>query len=333
MAALKRRLPRAVYELLELGYGIAACYRLLQIAAVHRPHAIYERYNLHLPAGAMVSRWLGVPLLLEVNAPLALERATQDGLGLMWLARWTERRIWRAADAVLTVTEPLAAMIEAAGVPRARIHVLPNGIDADRYAGLLPREVAKRRQGLEGRRVIGFVGFMREWHGLERMVEWLGCRAPAEAVLYLIGDGPVRSQLERRANELGVADRLRITGVVAHEAVPDHLAAVDIAVQPWAVIYAAPLKLPEYMAAGCAIVAPDQPNITALLMDGRDALLRPAEGVIEAVETLLADPDLARRLGSAARAAVQLRGLTWAGNARRIAAIARSARLRNRLDR
>ena len=72
---------------------------------------------------------------------------------------------------------------------------------------------------------------------------------------------------------MGVADRVQIVGLVAHEAIPGLVAGFDIALQPRVVAYASPLKLFEYMAAGKAIVAPDQPNIREVLVDGETALL------------------------------------------------------------
>jgi len=70
VAALKKRLPKALYELLELGYSLLAYARLARAVRRHRPDCLYERYNLYLPAGVWIKRRFGLPMLLEVNAPL-----------------------------------------------------------------------------------------------------------------------------------------------------------------------------------------------------------------------------------------------------------------------
>jgi glycosyltransferase involved in cell wall biosynthesis len=104
----------------------------------------------------------------------------------------------------------------------------------------------------------------------------------------------------------------------------------DIALQPSATPYASPLKIFDYMAAGCAIVAPDQPNITEVLAHGKTALLfNPAEAgaLWRAVETLIADAALRARLGEAARAELQRRDFTWAANASRIIGLAQAAQV------
>jgi glycosyltransferase involved in cell wall biosynthesis len=107
--------------------------------------------------------------------------------------------------------------------------------------------------------------------------------------------------------------------------VPRLISGFDVALQPAAVPYASPLKVFEYMAAGRAIVAPDQPNLREVLDHGRTALLfdpaRPG-ALWEAVLSLASDAELRARLGAAAREEVLRRNLTWSGNARRVAALA-----------
>jgi glycosyltransferase involved in cell wall biosynthesis len=320
VAILKRFCPRFVYELMELGYSVLAYWRLRAAVLAHQPDCLYERYNLYQPAGVWLKRRFKLPMLLEVNAPLFEERAKYDGIALPWLARWWERYTWRGADRVLTVTEVLAKRVEAAGVSRENIVVIPNGINPDDFNGELDNEQAKRRIGLEGRLVLGFTGFLRDWHGLEKVVELL-THAEPEWHLLIVGDGPARGVLEERAMALNVTKRLTITGVVGRDDVAAHVAAFDVALQPAVVDYASPLKLFEYMALGRPIVAPAQPNIMEILTDGEDALLfdpRDPRSLGNAVERLCRDAGLRKRLGEAARRTIHSRRLTWADNATRV---------------
>jgi len=128
-----------------------------------------------------------------------------------------------------------------------------------------------------------------------------------------------------------VAERVRFTGLVAHEQVPLAVAGFDIALQPRVVEYASPLKIFDYMAAGRAIVAPDQPNIREVLEHERTALLFDpgrAGAMGEAIARLLGDAPLRRRLGAAARAELERRDFTWSGNAARIVAWAEAIQAR-----
>ncbi|MBP0445126.1 glycosyltransferase family 4 protein [Roseomonas sp. SSH11] len=318
---LRRRLPSAAGEIAELLYGVPATRRLERAAAEFQPDAIYERYNLFHLAGAIVARRRGLPLLLEVNAPLADERMRFGGLRLRRLARWAERFVWLRADRVLPVTEVLAAQVAAAGVPQERIAVVPNGIHLDEFPEGAPR-IAEGTKPL----VLGFVGFVRDWHGLQHVIRALaGWNETPPLCLTVVGDGPAREGLERLAEELGISHRVRFTGLAGREEVPGLIAEFDIALQPAAVPYASPLKIFEYMAAGRAIVAPDQPNIREVLEHGRTALLfNPGDpaALWAEVERLARDPQMRARLGTAARAEVEARDLTWEGNARRVAAMA-----------
>ncbi|MCU0887076.1 MAG: glycosyltransferase family 4 protein [Rubritepida sp.] len=322
IATVRRLLPKFAAELAELAYSIPAYLRLARAAREFRPDAIYERYNLFYLSGAWLARRLRLPFLVEVNAPLAEERARFGGLALAPLARWSERFVWRRATRVLPVTAVLARHVEAAGVPPTRIAVIPNGIDLDEFPDPAPAPSADPL-------VLGFVGFVRDWHGLDAVVRGIAAwQGPPALSLLVVGEGPARPGLEALARELGIADRVRFTGLAQRDAVPGHIAGFDVALQPAAVPYASPLKVFEYMAAGRPIVAPDQPNIHEVLRDGETALLfDPATpgALWTAIGRLAADPALRARLGAAARAEVLARDLTWAGNARRVVALLRGA--------
>lgn len=319
IARLRRLLPGLLGELAELAYNVPAWWRLRRAFRSFRPDFVYERCNLYFLAGALLARLDRATLLLEVNAPLAEERARFGGLRLRALAFALERWTWRSATRVLPVTRVLGDRLVAAGVAEERIRVMPNGIVLDRFP---PRAQPTRAQGV----VLGFVGFVRAWHGLDTVIDALEQQPEAATLtLVVVGDGPVRMALEQQAERLGVAGRVRFTGLVAHDQVAGHVLGFDIALQPSVTAYASPLKIFDYMAAGCAIVAPDQPNIREILEHEHTALLfDPADPAAQwaAISRLLRDPAYRLALGARARATLIARDHTWRGNATRIAALA-----------
>jgi glycosyltransferase involved in cell wall biosynthesis len=319
---LKRFMPQFLYELLELAYSIVAYRRLKRVYLEHRPDVLYERYNLFLLAGLWLARRYDLPFLLEVNAPLLDERREHDGLANRRLASWCERTTWRAASSVLAVTAVLKARIVEAGVPSERVVVIPNGVDLREFTQRLPEHEAKRRLGIEGGLTLGFTGFVKAWHGLEAVIDLLArFGAKRDLRLLVVGDGPARSALERKAAELGVADRVHFCGIVPRERIAEHIAAFDIALQPAVVSYASPLKLFEYMALGRAIIAPRQANIAEVLTDEETALLfDPSSPTAfeSQLMRLVGDQELRIRLGAAAAKEISSRGFTWANNAARV---------------
>lgn len=322
---LKRHLPQALYELAEWAYGLYAYVRLARAIRRFKPDALYERYNLFLTAGVHAKQRFGLPLLLEVNAPVYSERKHFDGIALDALARATERKAWRGADIVLPVTAALGHIVREVTGPAHRIETIPNGINHLHFAGPFDTDAVRRRWQLDGRIVLGFAGFVRDWHGLDRVIASIAEDGPEHPrMLLVVGDGPARAPLEAQAAALGIASRVVFTGIVPRDQIPAHIATFDIALQPGVVAYASPLKLFEYLALGRAIVAPDQPNIREILDDGVNAVLfDPADpdGLTRAIARLSHDDALRERVAEGARQTIAARGLTWDRNAERVVAL------------
>ncbi len=316
---LKQNMPKALYELLELAYSVVAYQKLVKAIRQHRPDVIYERYNLFLPAGVWASKRYKLPFLLEVNAPLFDERSKYDGIALKRLARWTERCAWRNADLVLPVTQVLANRVMQENIPPERIRVVPNGIDADKFGEVLDSEMCKRELGLEGRLVLGFTGFIRDWHGLDKVVDLLSVENGDKRHLLVVGDGPARAAIEQRAAELSVSDQVTITGVVKRDKIPAYVSAFDIALQPDVVDYASPLKMFEYLALGRAIVAPDKDNIKEILEHKKNGYLFKADDTtafLDATEQLCRNNELRQGLAQQARETIFNKDYTWLNNAK-----------------
>ena len=322
------RLPRFARELAEYGYNGIARRNLVGEAARFDPDFVYERYAFGNAAGVLASRRIKRPLILEVNSPMVEELSNTRGLSFPRFADKLERWIFRSADRVIVVTQVLGDMLMDLGVERERVVVTPNGVDLELYDydnRNAVRERARRSLGLppeeEGEVVLGFVGYYRPWHRLDLALEALRDPSLARARLVLIGEGPAREELEERAEKLGVRERLTFAGQRPHHAIPALLPAFDLALVPAINPYASPLKLHEYMAAGVATIAPDQPNLREVLRDGHDALLVPpgdGDAFGGAILRLAGDADLRRRLGAQGRRTIIERDLTWEGNARRV---------------
>ena len=289
-----------------------------------KPDFIYERYSLWSRAGLTLAKRYRIPLVLEVNAPLVYEQKKYRSLCLPSVAARMERTIWRNADLLIAVSGPLRNYLECEGIPGDRIVVLPNGVEPDRF--LLDEERAAERLRLKvaGRYVIGMVATFKPWHGTDVLLaafELLHRSDPLTHLL-LVGDGPLRAQLEERVRIAGLREAVTFTGTVPHRDVPRHIIAMDVAVVPYPEIeqnYYSPLKLFEYMAAGRPIVASRMGQVADILVAGETGLLFDPGNVTELSDCLRRvqqSADLGLELGRRAREACRL--YTWDNNAARL---------------
>jgi len=220
------------------------------------------------------------------------------------------------------VSTPLARQVRALA-PGARVTVIPNAVDPVRFdprrAG---RDAMRARLGLGHRCTIGWTGILRAWHGLDLLLEAI-VRLP-DTHLLIVGDGPSREEVERRAAALGVDGRVTVTGRVPHAEVPAYLSAMDVAVvAAERTGIASPMKLLEYLAMGRAVVAPRTESLADVVHDEETALLfepDSAPGLAACLARLAADPELRAALGERAAAFVR-RERTWERNAERVLAL------------
>jgi glycosyltransferase involved in cell wall biosynthesis len=267
-----------------------------------RVDLVYERYSLWSTAGMRRASLLGVPGVLEVNAPLVEEQARHRQLIDRDGALARARAGFLLARSVVCVSEPVACWVREVA-PGARTVVLPNGVDPARFTpGPEPT----------GPFTVGFVGTLKPWHGVDVLIRALALLD--EVRLRVIGDGPERQALERLAVRLLGAHRADFVGAVPPWQLPAELARLHVAAAPYPVAdtYFSPLKVFEYLAAGLPVVASRSGQVSQILTDGVDGLLTPAGDVValaEAIARLRSEPGLRVRLGGAARHTAQRH--TW----------------------
>jgi len=292
----------------------------------HRPNFIYERNSLWGMTGLWLARKYSLPLVLEVNAPLAYEQKQYRGLTFSSLAEWTERMIWCGADLIVVVSESLRRYLQEAGVRPERIRVLPNAVDANLFHNRLDGEPVRKRFHLGSRFVVGFLGTFKQWHGADLLMEAFQRlhQGDPDMHLLLVGDGPLRESLQEKIRQAGLEHEVTLAGKVTHQEVPLYLATMDVAVAPYpdlSKFYFSPLKLFEYMAAGRAIVASRLGQIAEVIVDGESGLLfKPGdvEDLVRCIRRLREDSRLRLALGK--QASMTSRSYTWSKNASQVVA-------------
>jgi glycosyltransferase involved in cell wall biosynthesis len=306
--AIQPVLPKAHSDAAALGATVdRQAEEVFELAQALRVDAVYERFSLYSAAGARAAAALGVRHVVEVNAPLREEAARFRVLPHAEAAVRLEREALRDAERVLAVSAPLARRLVAGGVPADVVEVLPNAVDCERFAP--PTRDPERF-------IVGFAGSLKPWHGIEVLVQALA--AVPEAHLEVVGHGPCLDALDDLPPE-----RLTRLGTLRHDDATAAMSRWDAGLAPYLPLegfWFSPLKVLEYMAAGCCPVVSDLGDARDVLGDGhRGVLVAPgdAAALAEAVRALARDRARARRLGSAARAWVA-EERTWAAVAERV---------------
>jgi glycosyltransferase involved in cell wall biosynthesis len=322
LGRIRAVLPEAAVELSALAYNLPEWIQLGANAAGFTPDVIYKRHARFDVAPLMWARRRGIPVILEVNAVYSARPYHDfEPLILRGIAERLERRSFELASAVVAVSTPIAQQVRALGAAHAV--VIPNAADPERFhPERAEPDRVRIKFGLSGRRVVGWTGILREWHGLDVLLDAVSTLPDSH--LLLVGDGPARAAVQERAAELGISDRLTITGRVPHAAVADFVAAMDLAVvAAERTGVASPMKLLEYMSMGAAIVAPRTDSIADVIDDGANGLLfvpGDAQDLSRTLRRLLADEQLRSHLGRRARADVE-RDRNWRRNAQKALAL------------
>jgi glycosyltransferase involved in cell wall biosynthesis len=209
----------------------------------------------------------------------------------------------RAVDGVAAISHAVADALTSAGVPRERITVIPSGVDCDYFRPPSSKERAAARHALglaAGTIAVGTLGALEERKGHRYLLEAI---APPEGavVCFIAGDGSLRSELERRAQVLGISTRTRFLGRI--ESSRALLWALDIFVFPslWEGLGVAAI---EAAACGVATIASKAGGIAEAVRDGETGVLvAPADSraLGEAIARLAACPSERAALGEAAR--------------------------------
>jgi len=186
---------------------------------------------------------------------------------------------------------------------RARVHVVPNGIDAEEFKPR-PKGEMRKALGLGSEPILLCVGRLERDKGYETAIEALARLDDPEPRLVVIGAGPERELLEATAARAGVAERVAFLGSKPRAEVVEYLVAADVFLFPTERDEAAPLVPLEAMASSLPVIATTVGGGAELIENGESGLLLPPASVdawTEAIRSLLADDARRRRMGEAAR--------------------------------
>lgn len=310
--------------------GLLWLLKAIGAAKKEKPDCILIRPGLYDILPIWLKRILKLPLILEINAPLYVERKMlyrmrnrPDNIGGIFNV--FEIMAWKNADAIYVVSSALKNMIETRLKEASpKIKVIPNGADSDNFDKLQAPDIFEQRNFTN----ICFVGSFHPWHGIELLIDAFKdvCAQRYLARLIIIGDGINKKQIGLKARLYNLEDRIMFTGRLSHDETIRRIKTMDILVAPYCFVenfYYSPIKIFEYMASGRAIVASDIGQISEILEDGKDAfLIKPASKteLIMALLKLIDSKDLRLKLGN--NALQKSRNYTWEKTAKELTDLA-----------
>lgn len=214
--------------------------------------------------------------------------------------------VYRLADRVITSAEAVRTMLVAAGVPAAKVSVVPAGIDTARFhAGVSGRGV-RAELGLAGP-VVGLVANLRGSKGhavfLEAAREVL--RSEPHARFLIVGDGVAAARIRRLIADHGLNGTVLMTGF--RRDIPEVMAALDVLVLPSTRTEAIPQVVAQALAVGTPVVGTRFGGIPEIVRDGETGILVPPNdpgALARAIARLLAEPARARAMARAGQAMV-----------------------------
>ena len=208
----------------------------------------------------------------------------------------------------IVVSEALRPVaVDDYGMPDDRVQVIYNGVDRDTFARV-PADARQRIRHETGipadAKVIGMVGRVEPGKGMRPLLEAMPevrRRSPG-AVLLVVGDGTIRPDCERLAEDLGIAGAVRFTGF--RNDIPELLAAMDVMAAPSIAEEGLGYAVLEGMCAGLPVVASRSGGLAESVVDGTTGFLVPRGSVSElasALATILNDDALRERFAVAGR--------------------------------
>ncbi len=279
--------------------------RVQEVLRRFRPHVIHTHQLPALLYAGRAAHREGIPVVHTEHNNVA---SSQSKSWMRWLRT---ALLWRFAgwfaDRFCAVSKDVLATAGAYGtIRRRKLSHVPNGIDTAAFTAVeADRSAVRAALGIApSAQVIGTIGRLAEVKQQAVLIRAFAKILPAfpAARLMLVGDGPLRAELEELAQSVGVASTVIFTG---YQPNPErYLAALDIFVLP-SRAEAMPLVIPEAWAAGRPVIASRVGGIPELIEDGKTGFLVESGDVNELaarLQSLLTDPQRARELGRAGRA-------------------------------
>jgi len=328
---LKPKLQKYLHEPKKLALNLQYLAQEYQIIKKQKPDILFTRLELYNFSNIILRRWLEVPLVIEADCPVTYEHTNFYGKNFKHLGPLPgkiELAVLRRAEAIIAISNILKNYYIELGVEAAKIHVIPNGADPEKFRPCEKPVDMVEKYALQEKIVIGWIGSLVGWSGIENLIAMAlhVLENYPNVAFMMVGGGANKEFFQEKLHIKNYAPRVILTGTVPHDEVPQYLAGMDIVLAPYPQLpfwYPSSLKIFEYMAAGKAVIASDIGQVGEVIKDGKNGLLIDPDGdeaLLRKTVTLVENEELRKRLGAQARRDL-LDNYTWEHHAKKIIAI------------
>jgi glycosyltransferase involved in cell wall biosynthesis len=302
-------------------------------------------YEAHLSSGygllkALKKQGSSKPFIHTVHGVLADEyeqarrngyQSFRGGIANQFMRRLAKLEEETAKNAALIVTvskHSLEKIQKYYHVDKAKVRVVPNGVDPEKFKPLGDREAVKRQFGLDDKPVVLFVGSLIPRKGLPFLVEAAKkiVKQQADTKFVIVGDGPLKSQLMSNLDKANLSGNFTFLSGLTEDALAAVYNCADVFVLP-SIQEGQGIVLLEAQAAAKPVVAFDVGGVNEAVLDGETGLLvnrGNSDELADALLKLLSDESLREKMGARGRRFV-MDNFTWDVCAERMLAVYREA--------
>jgi glycosyltransferase involved in cell wall biosynthesis len=325
---LKNLLPKRLWRTLKdvnlLRFDqLKAMRRLENTIKEFKPDFIYERcYYLQL-SGVKIAKKYNLAHVMEINSPYVNQTNFLENSRsyLEKYARHIERKQLSGTDLPLAVVGPLREYFcERYDIDPDKFLITHDAFNrANIQLNTNNQQKIVKQYGLSGKRVIGYVGSIFEWHGLDKLIRAFDELDIPDTKLLIVGYGEYMVKLTELTKSLNREEDVISTGRVPKEEIFDYITIMDICAAPDAAWYQSPVKIFEYGAMGKPILGPDTTAVCEVMESDKDGILvePTVEEMMKGLMKLISDPERSNKMGRHFQQKV-LNDYTWTENARKV---------------
>ncbi|WP_373446127.1 glycosyltransferase family 4 protein [Salinicoccus bachuensis] len=270
-----------------------------------RPHIIYAASNFQNAYAALaVGRRMDIPTIYEVRGLWQYTQSTKNHYFYQserfYLHEKFELKCCELADRITCISESLKDFLVSRGIEDSKITVLTNGVNTAALTPVHKDETLIRKYTLEDKVVLGFIGSITDYEGLDLVLEAVHSinrnqLHPKEFVCMIVGKGPAKEALIKKARTLNMTDQAIFPGKIPREDVQSHYSVMDIAPFPRKneplCQLVTPLKPYEAMAMGKKVIVSDVAALKDMVIEDVNGKIFKAEDVESLISAILETVD------------------------------------------